>query len=757
MGHWIWIAARGKVVRRDENGRAQRIIGTCQDISARKALEEKEQRVTRAFQLLSQCSSILVRANDENQLLDSVCHLCTEVGGYRMAWVGFAIHDEERSVHPAAWAGQESGYLESARISWGDGVRGQGPTGTAMRTGATVAIQNMPMAPSMAPWRAAASQRGYQSCIALPLRVGEATVGVLSLYSSEALSFGKDEVELLEQLAHDLSYGIQALRLRGRRDAAESELRDARERLETALEASGFSIWEFDATTGLVTHDERWATLMGLPPGKVAIPAREFWRIVHPDDLPAVRAATVDAFKGKTARYVQEWRARSAAGEWRWIRSVGRIVELSLDGRALRSIGTNVDITEQKTHELELARARKEAEAANLAKSQFLATMSHEIRTPMNGILGMAELLQTPGLAAEDREDYLRVIIGSGHSLLSLLNDILDLSKIEAGRVELETIPFDAEETLGDVAMLFGKRASEKGLAIEVRWNGARGAAYRSDPVRLRQMISNLVSNAIKFTNHGIIRIEGRQVEGSPDQAILEFSVQDTGIGIPKEFQAQLFQPFTQADATMTRKFGGSGLGLSIVRSLAQRMGGDSWLESEVGLGTKVWLRIRSGVAHGAVAAPVDAPATAVPPATHEPNPQYGNARILIVEDNPTNRKVVEGLLRREGLAFESVDDGEKALARVTSGEPTDLVLMDCQMPVMDGWEATRRIRQWERDSGQTLRLPIVALTAGAFETDRQQCRLAGMDDFLAKPLSVRELRAALAKWLAVREQVAGS
>jgi signal transduction histidine kinase/CheY-like chemotaxis protein len=394
-----------------------------------------------------------------------------------------------------------------------------------------------------------------------------------------------------------------------------------------------------------------------------------------------------------------------------------------------------------------LVERAREADAANQAKSSFLATMSHEIRTPMNGILGMAQMLLLPGLDEAERREYARVILGSGQTLMSLLNDILDLSKIEAGRHELAPLPFGPAQLVRDTAQLFAEQARAKGLAIEANWLGAAEACYRADAVRLRQMLSNLINNAIKFTAQGFVRIEGRLVPGADDGAWLEFSVADSGIGIAADKLDLLFQPFSQVDASTTREYGGTGLGLSIVRNLARLMGGDVGVASREGEGTRIWFRIR--------AEPVtDAeerrrlPRDSGPPGLAADGPALRHGHVLVVEDNPINCQVIESLLDKLGMSSHHAENGEVAANLISGGARPDVILMDCQMPVLDGFAATERIRAWEQQRGMPP-IPIIALTAGAFEKDREKCLAAGMDDFLTKPLDFAALRASLEKWLA--------
>jgi signal transduction histidine kinase/CheY-like chemotaxis protein len=391
-----------------------------------------------------------------------------------------------------------------------------------------------------------------------------------------------------------------------------------------------------------------------------------------------------------------------------------------------------------------LEKARNDAEAANMAKSEFLATMSHEIRTPMNGILGFAQLLMMSGQTDEERQEQARILFNSAQTLLTLLNDILDFSKIEAGKVELERLAFDPGQLIHESSRLLMPPAAEKGLAIEAMWHGAEGQRYWSDPNRLRQMLANLIGNAIKFTAKGHVRIEGREVERDADRALLEFSVSDSGIGIPESKRKLLFRAFSQVDSSVTRQYGGTGLGLSIVRRLALLMDGEVGIEDAPGQGTRVWFRIRASL----VGAGEDTrQASRKKPflRTDAPHPD-AERFVLVAEDNPVNRVLVEQTLKKLQIRCQIVDNGLGAVNAITSGAAPDLILMDCQMPVMDGFTATENIRRWERE-GDRLPVPIVALTASAFQEDRDRCLAAGMDDFLTKPFTIDDLVVMMEKW----------
>ncbi|MDI1320949.1 MAG: ATP-binding protein, partial [bacterium] len=396
--------------------------------------------------------------------------------------------------------------------------------------------------------------------------------------------------------------------------------------------------------------------------------------------------------------------------------------------------GLTEEITRRRQIETELRTAKETAEAASRTKSEFLATMSHEIRTPMNGVLGMLDLLKTTPINAAQREQV-ETAANSADTLLRLLNDILDFAKIETGRLEFENIPFRPAALAEEAVSLLRPRASAKALRLTFTANPAANACVLGDPTRLRQVILNLVGNAIKFSERGEVTLRLAGAPGPGANVQLGVEVSDTGIGMSAETCAHLFEPFRQADSSMSRRFGGSGLGLAISQKLVERMGGRITVQSNLDHGSVFQFSVPF------VQAPEQSPAVAQ--LAHAISPQSFTGRILVVEDDKVNQRVITLMLERLGLECLVVSDGLTALDVLAQGN-WDLVFMDCQLPDIDGFETTRRARvQLE---GRPL--PIIALTANVRAEDRAACIAAGMDDFVSKPIRSAALRSVLARWL---------
>lgn len=527
----------------------------------------------------------------------------------------------------------------------------------------------------------------------------------------------------------------------------EKTLRFERERLDMALAGGELGTWDLNLQTGEAIWDERFASLLGERLEDLTQTFEAHSARIHPDDKELVRSSVRRHLDGLTTIYTAEYRLLQKNGDWRWIQSRGRLMQRDESGRPLRMLGTIADLSSRKMIEEQMVKAREMADMANRSKSEFLANMSHEIRTPLTSILGYADLLSIANVSAAEVADGVATIRSAGRHLLTIINDVLDLSKIEAGKMTVERISFSPLHLIREVMSVLQQSAEAKGIILNARSVGPIPRIIVSDPVRIRQILLNLVGNAVKFTEQGQVCVIVEFVPKSAGQSNgLIFEVTDTGIGMTQEQCAGLFEPFMQADASTSRQFGGTGLGLAICRRMAALLDGDIVARSERGVGSSFRVNIAIELVENidmldSLSLIGENP---VPMETTGEEIRL-SGRILLAEDNPVNRRLFEQILRNAGAIVDVAENGqvavEKALQAMKLDSSSkefrrgyDVILMDMQMPVLDGYGATRQLR----DRGY--QGPIIALTAHALDEDRRKCIETGCSDVATKPIEKTRL-----------------
>jgi len=510
-----------------------------------------------------------------------------------------------------------------------------------------------------------------------------------------------------------------------RRKEAERRLAASEAFLERAGRLASVGGWQVDLESGAVTWTSETLRLLDVPPG-FQPQMDSMIGFYDPEARPRIVAA-IDELRARGGSFDLELPLTTAAGRRLWVRTIGEVEQVTGDAaRPLLLTGAIQDITARHAADTALREATRAAEAASAAKSEFLANMSHEIRTPLHAILGMTHLMDRSRLDNEQRQ-FVRSIQLAGQGLLGIVNDVLDLAKIEAGGVNLDVEVFDLRATVADIGAMLGPQAVARRLELAIELAPDLPPAVEGDVVRVRQIIINLLSNAIKFTTEGSVRLTITVEERTSVGIRVRFTVRDTGIGVPNAVQLAVFTPFVQADASTTRRFGGTGLGLSIMRGLVTRMGGEVGLRSEVGRGSEFWAIVWLGLPSAAARASTGPAALTASAGV----PRLVGARILVVDDNEINRDVAERVLVTEGAVVTTAADGTEALALLRAApDAFDVVLMDIQMPLLDGNAATMAIR---RELG--LDLPILGVTASALVAERRRSLDAGMNDFITKPI----------------------
>lgn len=571
------------------------------------------------------------------------------------------------------------------------------------------------------------------------------------LQMREALARERKRVELLKQKLADASEELEVLRgtayhASTSRLMAEEELDETRDRLQLALDAAGLALWEWNTQTSDVFLNAKWSEMMGDLSIDTHCQIQDILNRVHPDDLPHLQQQLIEAAQGKQPRYSSQFRIRTLFDEWLWLESHGMATDQDRMGQAQRVIAVCADIRERMRLQQATEAARQQAEAANKAKTEFLANVSHEVRTPLNGVMGLIRLMTESPLNPEQTH-WLQLMDESAHTLLGLLNDILDLSKIEAGKMSLEIVPFDVSELTSKVCAPLVAQADAKQLDFDLAIHPGLPPSVLGDPGRLRQVLTNLLSNAVKFTPAGG---EVRVTAEPQGENSVRFEVADTGIGITPEQQTRVFEAFTQADASTTRKFGGTGLGLAISAKLVEMMGGKIKLASAVGQGSSFSfvLPLTTPEAAQTDSGPLSAPMELEH--IKSESESFAGLNVLVAEDHPINELLMRQLLNKLGCNTTMARNGLEAIAAWKRGG-IDLIMMDVQMPELSGLDATAEIRAQEGALRQ--HTPIVAVTANAMSGDREKCMVAGMDSYTSKPVSPQALMQAMRQALDASEQ----
>jgi two-component system, sensor histidine kinase and response regulator len=592
-------------------------------------------------------------------------------------------------------------------------ARGHGLPGRVWTSGEPAWIPDI-SADNNIPRAQAAVRGGLHACLGFPIAVGGSVVGVMEFFSREIREPDQKLLEMLGALGSQIGQFVE------RKRAEETFGRFF------TLSIDMLCIAGFDGYFKRL--NPAWERVLGYTIEELT--ARPFLDFVHPDDRAATLAESAKIAKGGRAVSFEN-RYRAKDGSYRWL-----LWNATPHEEQELIYATARDITERK-------KLREEAEAANQAKSEFLARMSHEIRTPLNVLIGMGDLLERTTLSA-DQQQYVHVMQRAGTSLLTLINDILDLSKVEAGQIVLEEIDFDLPGLLDAVIEIMSVRAKEKNVELRCEIAASTPTRLIGDPNRLRQVLINLTSNALKFTEKGQVVIRAAKHPDDPADT-LRFSVADSGIGIPPDQIESIFEAFTQADVSTARKYGGTGLGLAISRRLVALMNGQIWARNNSGSGATFYFTARLGAHQAEPAAEKIAASTEPAPA----NP-IGSFRILVADDSEDNRFLVAEYLRSSGCRLDFAENGQVALEKFCAGSHDggsyDLVFMDLQMPVLDGYEATRRIRAWEREHGRPA-TPVLALTASALEGEGDRAIEAGCTEWIRKPVRLAAFRAIVGKY----------
>ncbi|HZS10101.1 MAG TPA: PAS domain S-box protein [Blastocatellia bacterium] len=724
-----WLTTKG--IYRDQSGKILGVFGISRDITERKWAESLIEGQKRILEMIATGVPF-------SEVLEALVRFIEGQSGRGRC--SLLLLEGDRLRHGAAPTLPEEYCRAIDGVVIGPEV---GSCGTAAHDRRIVVASDIASDPLWSDHRDLALKHGLRACWSRPiLSQTEEVLGTFAIYYPEPGGPTGKELELVRAAAHLAGIVID-------RQRADEAIRKSEECFRNAMQYATIGM-------AIVAPDGRWLKVNHSLCEITGYAEQEllnltFQDITHPDDLEADLSYVRRLLAGEIRTYQMEKRYFRKTGEVVWILLSVSLVR-DAEGQPLHFISQIQDITARRQAEVTLRQAKEAAEAASRAKSEFLANMSHEIRTPMNGIIGMTGLLLDTDLTAE-QGDYARTVKGCATSLLTVINDILDFSRVEAGRLGLDPIEFDLRESLGEMLKPLALGAHQKGIGLAHHVAPEVPDVVSGDLVRIRQILTNLVGNAVKFTERGGVTVSVSMEEMSGTEVCLHFAVSDTGIGIPPERQQAIFDSFSQADGSTTRRYGGTGLGLTIAKKLVEMMGGRIRVESREGEGSTFHFTLRLGREQQRV------PGMSEPQVT---GPKSGNSssggqralRILLAEDNPVNQQLARRLIERLGHTVTTVNNGHEAAAAHLTGS-FDLTLMDVQMPEMDGLEATAAIRGRERITHT--HTPIIALTAHAMQGDREKCLEAGMDDYLSKPIDPDELEQMIEEWAGAAKVAEGS
>ncbi len=711
-GSVLWISQKAQL-QADAHGRIIAGAGAVQDITERKRAQIGDYNRRRILELMARGSALatvleyIARAIEEESeealcsillLDDSGRHLLHGVAPSLPDFYNQAVHGLE--IGPAV-----------------------GSCGAAAYKRQRVIVDNVHTHPNWAVARELVQQAGLGACWSQPFFSTQGSVlGTVAMYYREPKHPCASDLALLESAAHLTGIAVEHCRTQKQR-------REAEARLESLCRHSYDVIHVIDLEGRIQYVSPAVKRLIGFEPEELE--GRDGFSFVHPDDLESCLSTLASLVQNPQQVHHLEYRLRHKSGGWVEVEGVA---SNQLDDPAIRGMVINArDIRERVAAARELETAKEAAEAASMAKSAFLANMSHEIRTPMNAVIGLSEVLLQSNLDERQRS-LLTKIHESSRLLLGILNDVLDITKIEAGKVALENTDFSLHELLERAVALFSPKAVEKGLVLNAAVAPNMPDRLVGDPLRISQVLNNLLSNAIKFTMRGEVKITAEPVKLSKTGATVRICVHDTGIGMSAQEQRRLFQAFSQADSSTSRRFGGTGLGLAICKQLVELMGGQVTVDSEPATGSTFCVQLKLKRSRQAAAR--------APKAEIAAGEGCCGLQVLVVEDDPVNQLVAREMLELGGASVTVVDSG-LAAAEILKEQPFDVVLMDIHMPGMDGYQATRLIRAMPGKES----LPIIAATASAMQQERQRCLEAGMSDHVAKPFELHSLLHTVGKW----------